>query len=89
MVLEERIGTACSVVVAWKLEGVRNTVKKFGRRGYQTRITRLFSNYKLENEMFKQKWINVNNEVACRKILRLTQYRSGEKFRHILIPSQE
>jgi len=56
-----------------KLEGIRKTLIKFGRTGYQTRITELFSTYKLENEMFKQKWLNVKNKVACRKMLRFTQ----------------
>lgn len=88
ILLEEKRGRAWSFAAVWKLVGVRNTLKKFGRRGYQTRITGLFSNYKLENEMFKQKWLNVNNEVVCMKMLRCSQERSGEKFRHIFIPSQ-
>ena len=62
ILLEEKLGIAWSLAAVWKLEGIRNTLIKFGRTGYQTRITGLFSNYKLENEMFKQKWLNVNNE---------------------------
>ena len=49
ILLDERSGKAWLLAAVWKLEGIRKTLIKFGRRGYQTHITGLFSNYKLEN----------------------------------------
>jgi len=38
ILLEGKSGIAWSLAAAWKVEVIRNTLKKFGRRGYQKHV---------------------------------------------------